>query len=109
MTTLQAIWVIAKGENISKGGNIFLIIVNMSNFILVLLLLVFHCYLNCYIKKPTYQYFKDIQKRKYSIGQHVDYKNYVGEILGMARKRNLFAMENNNKVDKQNVKDKDKK
>ncbi len=57
-------------------------------FVMVLLLMVFHCYLNCYVKKPTYQFFKDWRKRKYEIGDKVDYKNYYGDILGMVLKQN---------------------
>ena len=63
-----------------------MIILNMSIFVLVVLLLVFHCYLNCFIRKPTYQFFKDRKKRKYEVGDKVEYKNYVGEVLGIALK-----------------------
>jgi len=83
--TLQAIWVITRTD-VDHGGNIFLIILSMSMFVLVILLLVFHCYLNCFIKKPTFQFFKDRKHRKYEVGDKVEYKNYLGEVLGMVLK-----------------------
>lgn len=74
---LQASWVINKTDD-DHGGNVFLIILTLFCFIMVMLFLVFHCYLNCFLKKPTFQFFKDLRKRRYEVGDQVDRKNYIG-------------------------------
>ncbi len=58
-------------------------------------LLVFHCYLNCVIRKPTYQFFKDRKNRKYEVGDKLEYKNYVGEVLVVMDRENRKRMEMN--------------
>jgi hypothetical protein len=60
----------------------------MALFIAVILLLVFHCYLNCLIKKPTYQYLKDRRNRKYEVGDKLEYRHYIGDVLAMVAKEN---------------------
>ncbi len=68
LLVLQSIWIMVKAEHPNLGANIFLVVQTIVTFILVVLLLVFHCYLNCFIKKPTYQYLKDRKNRKYEVG-----------------------------------------
>ncbi len=38
------------------------------------------------IRKPTYQFFKDRKNRKYEVGDKLEYRNYVGEVLAVVGK-----------------------
>ena len=38
------------------------------------------------IRKPTYQFFKDRKNRKYEVGDKLEYRNYVGEVLAVVDK-----------------------
>lgn len=75
------------------GGNVFLVILSTVGFGLILLVMIFHCYLNCWVKKPTYQFFKDHKERKYEVSDKVETRNLYGEVLAMALKDPKFILD----------------